>query len=257
MGWGSNTRNATKDFSAATAAGETSGSSFIHKFGHTHAVGTSNEDIWLTGGSYNWLTSSAGIRVKAGGNAADAAGGAGAKTVTIVGLNQLWGEAEETVTLSGTAASPSTTGSFVRVFRAYVSTVGAYGATNVGNVVLETTSSITIASIDAGQGQSQVGLYTVPTGKTAYLNYVELSVDSSKRADIVLTSRKDADITTGGNMASWRIKAQWDGMKNSSQTSYPYPMKFSEKTDITFNAKVDSGTAAVSVHFGLNLLTNT
>jgi hypothetical protein len=59
------------------------------KFGANPAVGNGAfEDIWYNGGSYTLLTSAETVRVKAGGNAADDSAGAGARTITVYGLDE-------------------------------------------------------------------------------------------------------------------------------------------------------------------------
>ena len=59
---------------------------YIHKFGRNPSVGGAPETIWMQGGVYEYLTSPSTVYVTSD-NAADAADGTGARTVTVQGLD--------------------------------------------------------------------------------------------------------------------------------------------------------------------------
>jgi hypothetical protein len=139
----------------------------VDKFGGAENVQTSQVGrvvyAGMTTADYDFQTSAAPLRVRAG-NAADDSAGAGARSIRIFGLNGNYDEVSEIVETNGTSAGPATTANFIRVFRAWVETAGA-SAENVGDVVLETADTSALqAVISAGQGQTRLAFYTVPRG---------------------------------------------------------------------------------------------
>ena len=93
------------------------------------------------------------------------------KIITIVGLDVNYNQISENVTLTA-ATGNATTNSFIRVYRAYMHNGSA---TNVGNIDIKKSTTI-VARITANKGQTLMGVYTVPSGYTAYLTQGVMSV---------------------------------------------------------------------------------
>jgi hypothetical protein len=203
-----------KDFLIEVQKGNVAGHSMVHKFGRNDSVPNGSwAHISLTPfATANFRQSAIAMRVKAGGNGADTAAGAGAREITIQGIDSAFAETSEAVATAGAGASAATTATFWRVHRAWVSAVGAYTAANTGNVVIEDSGGgadfITIA---AGEGQTQYTGWTVPAGKTAYLLSVHVTVDSNKTVNIRLLTRINID-DVAAPMNSVRLKLFWDGV---------------------------------------------
>lgn len=244
------------DFFLDASAGRIGYASTVQKFGSNNDVGTgAYEDIWQAGGTYNWLTAASAVRVKAGGNAADTAAGAGAQSVTIVGLDENWAEASETVATNGALASSPTTTTFIRVFRAYVENAGAYTGVNTGDVTIETTGGTTVGFISAGLGQSQLGLYSVPAGKVAYLQRFRIVANSgaNKTATIRLWQRRDAD-DVATPFKPKRLVDVFNGVSGEVSVEHATYPSFPAKTDIWFDAIGDANATSVDVSFDLILV---
>lgn len=229
--------------------------SSVQKFGRNPDVAAATEeDIWSAGGAYTgFLTAASAVRIKTGGNAADDSAGAGARKVLIVGLDENWTQAQEEVTTAGTSASSPTSTTFIRVFRAYVTDAGAYGAANTGDVTIETTGGAVVALIAAGRGQTQLAVYTVPAGKTAYCRRTGASVDGAKATTVYYYQRRNADVVaapfTGKRL--WKAYEGLSGPIESEFSSYP---SFPAKTDIWAAAVGPAGGAGVSASFDLVLV---
>lgn len=239
------------------ARGLVTGYSSVRKFGHNDDVESSAfEDIWDGGGTYaGHLIAADEVRIKVGGNAADTANGDNARSVTIEGLDENWAVASETVATAGASASASTTTKFIRVFRAFVATVGAYGNTNLAAITIETDAGAIVAIISAAKGQTQMGLYTVPASKEAYIRNIQVTVNAVRTVDFRMFKREDAD-TIAAPFGPLRLISEFDGIGEAGMTrrySCP-PEALPAMTDIITRAKSDSSTAGVSVEFDAILI---
>jgi hypothetical protein len=233
-----------------TSRGVVPGRYGFHRFGYNPSVTTTEEDVWFNGGTYPWPTSALPLRVKAGGNANDTSAGTGARTVTILGLNASFAEISETVTLAGASASSPTTQSFIRVTRAWVATSGTYTGSNTGNVVIETTSGSTLANLAAGVGQTQLSMYTVPAGYTAWLHRLMIVPDASKQFTMRMYRRSDADDTSAPFTAK-RIVTVVPVSSTPTEIDYQVNPSFPAKTDLWFTGQTAAGTGSCGVHYDL------
>jgi len=165
------------------------------RFGHNPAVGAVEEDLWFAGGVYPFPSTAEYLRVAAGGDAADTIGGLGAQSVVVIYLDSFWVEQMDTLTLAGSLISVDSTSSKAwRMIRAYVLEVGAYGASNTGLITIQNAASgQTLGDIEATTGQTQISIFTVEAGWTAYLRAVEIVSGRGNGSDVVMYQRKDAD----------------------------------------------------------------
>lgn len=251
-------RNAPKSFAVEVAAGRMgSDVSGVQKFGYNADIASSYEYVCDAGGTTyaGFLTTADEVRIKVGGNAADTAAGAGAREVTIQGLNASGVLTTEAVATAGASASSKTTAQFIRVFRAWVSASGAYGAANTGLITLETEGGTEVARISAGVGQSLMAIYTVPAGKVAYVTRFYAAADTARTVDYRLFQRQDAD-TIAAPFTAPRLLGQWTGRTSPIEVRYEVAPggALPAMTDIYVMAKSDvGGTAGVSAGFDLIL----
>ncbi len=116
---------------------------------------------------------------------ADTAAGTGARTVRISGLTA-WDAAEvhETVTLNGTTPV-ATTNSYVIIHRMKFMTTGS-GGTNAGDIkATAVTDSTLTAVIVAGEGQTQMAIYGVPSTHNAFMtNYYMSAIKASSSLSV-------------------------------------------------------------------------
>jgi len=239
------------------ARGNVKGQSLVHKFGKNSGVPNGSFEFVTILGHTEWpLAATTTVRIAVG-NAADTAAGAGAREITLQGLDHNLDAATSILATAGGSASVSTTTKYWRVNRAWVSAVGTYGGANTGAVTIENTAGTTnILQIAAGEGQSQHAAWSVPEGKTAYLLSVHLTVDASKAADIKLCTRANLDDVTAP-MPSVRIKKYWDGVVGKLEYTPASPNSvFVEKSDIWIEAQGGGAGTEVSADFELLLVDN-
>lgn len=242
-----------KDFLAEVAKGNVAGHSLIHKFGRNPAAPNGTWAFVTTlGQTAHALSAATTVRIKAGGDAEDAAAGDNAREITVQGIDSNFAEITEAITTAGASASDATTASFWRVHRAWVSSCGTYGAANLDDVVIENSGGGTdIITIAAGEGQTQDAIWTVPLGKTAYMMGVSVTVDAAKPADIRIFTRADID-DTSAPMESKRLKKYFDGIKGHLPYQPRSPeLMIAAKSDIWAEALGDGNATAVAVDIEL------
>lgn len=170
------------------SAGMVGGASTVNKFGRAPSgVQTTATDIWdradATPTQQIWTAPTAGTYTIASTDADDTDGGAGARTVEVYGLTA-WNadETSETVTMN-TASPPVTSASYVIIHRMVVRTAGG-SATNEGTITATTNGAggAISAQINAGEGQTQMAIYGVPSTKIAYVTKYYGSVNKAQGA---------------------------------------------------------------------------
>ncbi|ANS05708.1 hypothetical protein [uncultured Mediterranean phage] len=198
------------------------------------------------------LSAATTVRVKAGGNAADTAAGAGARTVTVTGIDDSFNEVSETLTLAGASASSAGSTSFWRIHKAEVATCGTYGSCNTGNVDIENSGGGSdLIRIAAGEGRSMFCGWTVPLGKTAHLYTVHVHVDTNKDVDFRIFKRENIDDTSAPVSPTVQllyftgINGEHIHLTHSPHEAIP------AKSDVWIEVKGDAGAGGVSASLEL------
>ncbi len=246
-------RQFSRDFHIEVAKGNIAGHKIIHKFGRNSAS-SDGDDVWFSDGTMNWETSAAVVSVVSSDTDDDGnpTSNTGAQTLTIEGLDSSFDELNETITLNG-AGAVTTSGSFIRVNRAYVATTGTYHGTNEG-IITGTINGNTAFKIEANTGQTQLGRYTVPNGKTAYITKVVISVDSTKTASVELLMYENADDTSQPYSGAKRLLVEFDVVSGEEIFQPEGGIKLLQKTDVWVNIRDVSAAGATSVDVELELL---
>ena len=160
---------ALTQFDLEVARGNVPGMAAVVKFGFNSDVDTTSdpEDVWDAGGVYVPPTA-ARVHNLVSDDANDTSAGSGLQTVRVYGLDAALALQEETVALNG-VTPVATSGSYLRMFRMQILTAGA-GEVNAGTITATAVTDATVsAQINVGLGQTGMAVYSVPTGKTAYM----------------------------------------------------------------------------------------
>lgn len=239
------------------------GYSIVSEFGSNAAVGTTYTTLSASG-IYNMPTLATALEFVSS-STSDTSAGVGAREVTIVGQDSNWAEVTQTLVTNGTTAVALTT-NLTRLYRWYVSSSGVYPTTmaatsHVGTLTIRaagagaTWSSIGLTN-GIGRGQSQIGAYTIPAGKTGYVILKQAHVDSTKSADIILWQRPNASDVSSPYSGAFRIVEEELGV--TSQSSYTPKSShgpFVGPCDLLFQAK-GAGSPGVSIDFEILLKDN-
>lgn len=229
------------NYGLGIAKGQFRNISSIHKFGAvpSMAVNTTGT-VWDVNDTlYPWSAfATAGTLSIPAVNASD-----NAKQVVLIGLDENYAELTETITVSSTVAV-TTTNSFIRIFRAYM-TNGS--ATNVGNINIQK-GGTTVARITAGKGQTLMAVYTIPAGKIGYLMKGTATIQAGADAT------GDMFVRYFGQQA-FRVGHTFELSGNGGEYTYDFaiPVKLPEKTDIDVRASVRSNNARLSAAFDIIL----
>ncbi|RLE28269.1 MAG: hypothetical protein DRJ65_00130 [Acidobacteria bacterium] len=246
-----------KDFYLAVRQGLVPGHSLVHKFGRNDAVPNGTWAFVTLIGHTSWpISSPVTAKIAVGGNAADDAAGAGAREITVQGIDSNLDEISEAIVAAGASGSSSTAASWWRIHRAWVSAVGTYGANNVGDIIVKIGPTAgDLIKIAAGEGQSQFTGFSIPEGKTGYLLSVNATVDAGKGADLRLFTRENYNNTTAP-MSAARLKKYWDGVIGAIPPYRPVSpdVIMPELTDVWMEARGDGASTEVSADMEILLV---
>ena len=231
-------------FDLNIAAGITTQMANVHKFGAVVTTSATYDTVWSAGGAYIF-PSSAGIVTVTSSSAQDDAGGTGALTVRLQGLDANYNEVEEDFTLDGTVGVAGTV-EFLRTHRAFVLT-GNNDNNNVGTINFTHSVGVT-CQIAAGMGQSQVTFYTIPAGKSGYLRAFAATMNKNQENTVRLFQKKP----DGG---VFRLASELNLYNSNMHTTFSIPLYFTEKTDLEVRTYTGSN-ATVSSMFDLLVVDN-
>lgn len=210
----------SEPFELQTSRGQISYHTSLFKYGYNPLIINVNETIWDVGGLYSYPGSAVAMTVTSASGATDS----GVK-ILVSGLDANYSELEEEVTLnaSGTA---TTSGLFLRVFRAYVS-----GDTAPAGNVNITNGGTTYARVTAGENQTLMAVYTVPAGKTLYVTQ-GVATHGTDTSGAYMTVR--FMVRRSGGVFRTQVKVDLIG----SEILFPftYPLQIPEKSDVEVRA---------------------
>jgi hypothetical protein len=233
-------------FELQVSRGQILGHSAINLFGNTTVLGsTAYGPLWegLTGagGAYAYPASAVVMTISSS-SASDTA-----VTIRIFGLGADYVLQQEDVALNGTTGV-STTKSFLRINK-----METISGNAVGNVTA-VNSAVTYAKINAGQGDTQMTIYTVPANYTFYQTYYQADTNTSVTSGAYVKLRTYfVDNTVGGVVHALNQTAfvQQLGIPLSYAQSFP------EKSDIQYQLLGAGGAGAVAnIYVGGILISN-
>ena len=103
--------------------------------------------------------------------------------------------------------------------------------------------------------QSQIGVYTIPTGFTATLLGKTIFIDSNKSADLYFFRRDNCNDVTAPYIGIRRLIEREVGVKGAFERTYQAPKgPYVGPCDIGFMGIMGTSTAECSVEFELALI---
>ena len=249
------------DYFIETVSNNLAGITYIDKFGRNIEIDAGVvADIWDGGNTGDealiWVapTTARTHNIKSSSTSDDGDPvGVGARTIKVFGLTD-WGTAEvaEDITLNGTS-NVATANSYVIIHRMKVLTKGATDV-NVGLITATAQTDGTItAQIRAGQGQTQMAIYGIPSTQTLYLGRFYANVNKAGGAaglvDVALCYNPEPDSELKNFLVKHTFGLQTVG---TSALTIPYytPKKFAGPGIL--KAQVTSGTENMDLSAGFD-----
>ena len=219
-------------FELQVARNQIMGHDHVDLFGYSTVVGSTAmgplwEGLTSAGGNYPFPASAGTISVVSA-SASDTA-----VTMLISGLDANFLPVTATVALNGTTAVV-TTQSFLRI-NSVITTAG----NAVGNVTF-TRGATVIAQVNAGIGQTQMGVYTVPAGYTLYLNYFQADGNTTTTSGAFMNTRLKTTLNPSGVV----LVSGQSTYLTTLQITYDIPFQVTEKTDFEFQFQGSGGAGA-------------
>ena len=246
---------------AIAKGGEVRGYSGVQKFGTNDSVGTTFVPV-TDGGVYRTPQSSGAkaLRIRAGGDPADIAGGVGAQMIRLPGLDLNFEAVTHDLITAGGLASEASDGLFTRLPRAYIPPEGsgtyasASAGSHVGEIIIEDTDGNEWARIHANgfpYATTQIAAYSVAAGDIAYIMHTDIFTDSTKTTNVVLFTRENID-ETGPSYSPMKVFKPFTLKGGSVNRDWSHaPKAIVGPADIGYMAKVGVGPATVSAGFDL------
>ncbi len=254
------------NYSLDVARGKITGVSSVNKFGrstnvdaaidtdvHDGANATDDLDIWVA-------PTQARTHQVVSTSASDDGDpvGVGARTVQLYGLTS-WDAAEtsEVITLNGTT-NVATTNSYVIIHRIKVLTWGAT-AVNVGVITATADTDGTVtAQINAGEGQTQMAIYGVPSTHTLYMDSyyataIKASTSLAVKMSLLVNTGPDEELT---NFLIKHTTGLTTEGTNALTHTFPVPFKVAGPAIIKIQANSSAANTDVSAGFGAYVVTN-
>lgn len=230
----------------------------VQKFGSLQSAAI-GDYVWSpstdAGANGYYLTTASTLTVDSSGN--DTSGGVGAQSVRVFCIDANWDLAQEDVTLNQ-ASSPVTTMTCLRVYRAYVLTLGAYHGSNENLInITYTTGGAVAAQIAASAGQTQMTMYTIPRNYMAYIRGAHVYARTANSVDLEFRKACGIDDVTTPFQSASRVVLNLYGLADAYHWSPESPIEIGEQCDIWWEVSAVSGGApAVSVDYEILLVKN-
>ena len=216
-------------FELQVARGQITGHEVVNVFGYS--TGTPNTGFiaaWENNSAYAFPTV-ASTMVVTSSSASDTA-----VTILIDGLDANYDSITESVNVNGTNAV-TTTKVFFRI-HSVVTTAG----TAVGTMYVKNAGGTTYAQVAIGAGRTNMSVYTVPAGYTAYWTQFDSFSSTSVTSGVFATFRALLTTPAGVNNVTLSIP-----FLNDFSVTRPYPIGYPEKTDVQWQNKSSGAALAI------------
>ena len=207
-------------FELQVARGQITGHEVVNVFGYANVVSTSFVSIWENNAAYVFPTV-ASTMVVSSSSASDTG-----VSVQIFGLDADYNRITEIVALNGT--SDVTTAKVYWRINNVITTIGAA----VGTIYVKNAGGTTYAQIAIGNGKTNMSVYTVPAGYTAYMTQFDAFSSTSVTSGVFATFR--GLITSSTGISNVVIVAPF---LNTYAVTRPYPTPVFEKSDLQLQCK--------------------
>jgi hypothetical protein len=247
------------DLNTDITLGRVSDQTVNNFFGSNPNIGTTPEDIWAAGGLYNWLPTATTLEILTL-DAADDAAGLGAQMLLIRGLDENFDEVNEVISLVGAGVSLPSVTTFIRVNRCIVIAAGTIRGSNYDNIAIQASGGGVVVGLiggigtpgtsNYGYGITQLGLYTIPRGKTFVVQDLTINVSGGKSISIEAYALTNPT-TLGSAKTLIFTLDEFSGTFRAGKDAYDI---LPEMTDIWFSGFTSVSTSAIDIRLYYKLV---
>ena len=238
------------------ARGLAHGCRAVRQFGRNQAVGSTFVPI-TRGGVYRTpqVGAEQALRVRAGGNAADTAGGIGARSIVLVGLDAAGNVVSDTIVTAGASASSLSSVAFLRLTDARVASSGTYATqsalSHVGTINIEDAAGnlwAVIQDTDIPRGDSECSAYSVPINRTLLISSVRIQAAAVNKSNVVMFKRTGI-LQTSAPYDAMVLLGEFPNFSGIAQFFFDPPIRIDQLTDVGFLGKTETSTTDIAVSF--------
>ena len=231
------------DWHSAVALGKSGGNTARNIFGYNEAIPATFVPAWELATAYTYPTTAETMTLRW--NTADAG-----YTILIKGLDANYDEISETITLTASPVTQTTTKQYYRIndLVTIATPGGAFGSPANNISLTNADNTVTYARIDAGTGKNQAAIYTVPRGYQFALLRISAFCASASQNNRIIAFRNVARLKTG---VIFRV-AETEFLEQMI-IDRQIPFVYDECTDIQFQLRGSAGTQFIGV-FGEGIL---
>jgi len=218
------------------------------------ALGPMWEGLTQSGGAYVYPGSAIPLVLLSASGATDAG-----LIVQVNGLDANYNVLTELATLNA-SGTVTTTNSYLRVNGLFIT-----NGVNAGNITAKSAGGTLYAQINAGVGQTQMSIYTVPNGYTFYLTYIQANASigftSSNYMTFAEYNKFNIANTIQENGYNYNVNGNTTLLSQSPfvqifNIPYTVPVAHPAGTDIQYQMKSNSGGPFIGSIFAGGYLIN-
>ena len=218
-------------FELQVARGQIQGHEVLNVFGYSTGItNTAFIPAWENIAAYAFPTVASTMLVTSS-SASDTA-----VTILISGLDANYDVITEAVALDGTTAV-DTVNTYWRI-NSVVTTAG----NAVGTMYVKNAGGTTYAQVAIGSGRTNMSVYTVPAGYTAYFTQFDAFSSTSVTSGVYATFRALRTSSTGVNNVVLQVP-----FLNDYSITRPYPLIVPEKTDNQWQCKSSGAGLGIGI----------
>lgn len=223
----------------------------VEIFGYSTTIGSTAlgpvwEGLTPSGGNYTYPSSASQLTI-----VSSSASDTSALSVQINGLDANFNLLSENIALNGTTAVTSVN-SYYRI-----NSLACTNGLNVGNITAKIGSTL-YAQINAGIGQTQMSIYTVPNGYTFYLSYIQANANIGFTSSAYMTYAEFNKFNLGNVIAengyNYTVNGNTTLLSQSPfvqifDSPFTVPIAHPGGTDIQYQLKASTGTNTIGSIF--------
>jgi hypothetical protein len=215
----------------------------VRVLGRANSVDNIRTDLWIGPTVTYVFPPAGGIQMRlVSSSANDTLAGTGAQKMMIHYLDASYIEHSEIISMNGTTPVTTVATNILRINSFHIYQSGT-GGTSAGNISLTNTAgTITYAYLDLNYNESRMAVYTIPAGKTLYLNHWQGSSGTTTGNHFTRIALR-ATSHSGILLNTFNAIDEVGTMNGGDNITFPIPIAIPATADVKITAISDSSSA--------------